>query len=129
MKQEDFIAGLKEFGIIDEYGLYARVNIIYSETAQVISAMVSNYNSQGTPGVVGVFNDFLVLYEFATFSPKPKTEIFRVPLTQVEFVSLKPTIFNISKILRIKVEGRKVKLVAPGKFKNALETIANKIQR
>jgi len=129
MKQEEFIQLLNESRIIDQQGLFARVNIIYSEAAQVMSALVSNYQSQGTPGVIGIFNDYLVLYDLATFSPKPKNEIFRVPLNQIEFVSLKPTLFNISKILRIKVENKKLKLVAPGKYKYSLETIANRLQR
>ncbi len=127
MKNEEFVSLLKENGIVDTQELFAKVNIVYSEAGQVISALVSNYNSQGVPGVIGINRDFLVLFEFSTFGQKPKNEVFRVPLNMVEFVSFKSGLFNISKMLKIKIDGRKYKIVAPGKFKAPLEMIASRI--
>lgn len=119
---------LREAGIIDNAELYALVSIIYSETAQAIGMAFGamGYGSQGRPGYLGVCANQLVLFENdMMLGRKPKTEVFRAPFEVVEFISFKKGGFGLTRILRIKIEGKKFKITAAGKNKENLERMAS----
>jgi|GEM_PF-1854195 len=130
MNLEEKITMLKEAKVIDGTELFARVQIIYSEFAQTVNVMIgSSYGAQGRDGYVGVCDNSLVLFENSVFGGKPKTEVFREPIEHVEFVSLKKTLFNIAKVLRVKVGGKKYKITANSKHKANLAKIAELLQK
>lgn len=130
MNLEEKIAMLMEAKVIDSTELFARVQIIYSEFAQTVNIMVgTSYGSQGRDGYLGVCENHLVLFENSLFGGKPKTEVFREPIEQVEFVSLKKTLFNIGKVLRVKIGGKKYKMTASPKHKVNLARIAELLHK
>ncbi len=124
MNQEERIALLREARIIDSRELFAKVNIIYSEFGQALRIMAGSTN-QGVEGYIGVNEGNLVLFENTLFGGKPKKEVFFAPFDQVEFVSLKNTLFSITKVLRIKIGTQHYKLTPPAKYKNQIEQIAS----
>lgn len=124
MNQDERIALLKEAKIIDNHELFAKVTIVYSEFAQTLNILSGGTNT-GTDGYLGVNDNHLVLFESTLVGGKPKREVFYVPLDAVQFVSLKKTLFNIGKVLRIKIETHNYKLTAGSKYKASLEEIAN----
>jgi len=128
MNEEERIGLLKEAKIIDNKELFAKVNIIYSEFGQALRIMSGSTNA-GVEGYIGVNEGHLVLFENTLFGGKPKREVFYVPLDQVELVSLKNGLFNITKVLRIKIGAQHYKLTPPGKYKNQIEEIANLLHK
>lgn len=127
MKQDELKGLLKTAKIIDNSELFSRVQIIYSEVAQVLSAL-NGRAAQGVDGYVGVCENHLVLFENTLFGGKPKAEIFRVPLDQIDDHSIKNNLFGITKSLRVKIQGKKFKLTCPSKYKEALANIAKLIK-
>lgn len=130
MKLEEKIALLKESRIIDGSELFARVTIIYSELAQTVGIIAgATYGTQGRDGYIGICENHLVLFESSILGGKPKTEVFREPLEQVEFLSLKSVVFGLAKVLRVKVGGKKFKITAPYKQKPNLIKIGNMLHK
>ncbi|MDD3123659.1 MAG: hypothetical protein PHC62_09145 [Candidatus Izemoplasmatales bacterium] len=127
MKLDELMVLLKSSKIVDDSELFARVSIIYSETFQAIQALNGN-SAQGQDGYIGVCDNFLVLFENTVFGGKPKTEVFRIPLDEIESHSLKNNLFGITKCLRVKVRGKKYKINCHAKYKENLTKIAEQIK-
>jgi len=127
MKSEELLELLKQAGIVDYANIFARVQIIYSEAFQMIAAASGRY-AQGQDGYIGLCDGNLVLFENTLFGGKPKQEIFRVPLNMVEEKSYKQGLFGLGGILRVKIAGKKYKISAPNKYKQALEVIFSNIK-
>ena len=127
MKLDELMVLLKESKIVDNSELFARVSIIYSEAYQAIAAM-SGRTAQGQDGYCGVCDNNLVLFENTLFGGKPKTEVFRIPLTDIESHTLKNNLFGITKSLRVKVRGKKYKITCQSKYKENITKIAGMIK-
>lgn len=128
MKIEDLLEHCKKLNICDEELICSKVIIAYSMFFRILRVLMrSSSQVQGTGGVIGVYQDTLVLFDLTTFKGIPGKEIFRHPLDDVERYQIKHKLFNDR--LKIYINNKKYVFFFRKKDRDLLEQIEKKIKK
>ncbi|MBU1144862.1 MAG: hypothetical protein KJ971_03265 [Firmicutes bacterium] len=129
MKAELLMDLLKQEKIIDDRGLYSKIQIVYSEYAKVLKVASGMTTSAGQDGYIGVYENSLVCFEHSLIGGKPTKEVFRVPFENILEHELRKGFLGLSFVLLIKTNERKYKLVATLTRKQQIQAIEDAIKK
>ena len=89
-----------ELHIADDRHLFARVIVSYSTFHKILLVLYRSSQGAGRQGFIGIYQDEFVYFDSLTWRSVPGKERLRIPIFDVEVLSLKKKLFNYRFVIR-----------------------------
>jgi hypothetical protein len=129
MNSAELLELLKKDKIVDERGIYSRIQISYSDVGKVMRLAVGITTTAGTDGYLGVCGNELVCYEMTLFGAKPSNQVFRLTKEAILEMEMKKGPFGLSHLILVRTADKKYKLVGTLSRRVQLEAIMLAIKK